>query len=108
MHNCSQTKKSYMDTKIEINKRFGTPIYIPLIALICSFLLASRKDQKFYNYKKYTFFFLAFIILVVAEIIVRYSGLSWTHTGIYYLLPFLMCPLIYYILTRAFKYENLS
>ena len=30
-----------MDTKIEINKRFGTPFYIPLIALVCSFLLSS-------------------------------------------------------------------
>ena len=108
MHNCSRSKKSFMDTKIEINKRFGTPIYIPLIALICSFILASRKDKKIYNYKKYIYFFIGFIILVSAEIIVRYSGISWTHTGIYYLIPASIFPLIYFMLTKTFKYENLS
>ena len=36
-----------MDNKIKLNKRFGMPIYIPLISLICTFLLASRKDKKF-------------------------------------------------------------
>ena len=108
MHNCNRTKKSFMDTKIELNKRFGTPIYIPLIALICSFLLVSRKDKKIYNYKKYISFFVSFIILVIAEIIVRYSGISWTHTGIYYLVPICLLPLIYLMLNKTFKYENLS
>ena len=50
VHNCDQSKKSQMDTKIEINKRFGMPIYIPLISLACCFLLASRKDQKMFHY----------------------------------------------------------
>ena len=108
MHNCNRTKKSFMDTKIEINKRFGTPIYIPLIALICSFLLSSRKDEKIYYYKKYIYFSISFLILIIAEIIVRYSGISWMHTGIYYLMPICMFPLIYFILNRTFKYENLS
>ena len=108
MHNCTRSKKSYMDTKIEINKRFGTPFYIPLIALVCCFLLSSRRDKKIYNYKKYIFFFIGFITLVTAEIIVRYSGVSWTHTGIYYLIPTSMLPLIYFILNKTFKYENLS
>ena len=97
-----------MDTKIEINKRFGMPFYIPLIAMICSFLLSSRKDQKIYNYKKYIYFFIGVVILACAEIIVRYSGISWTHTGIYYLLPLISLPLFYFILIRKFKYENMS
>ncbi len=108
MHNCNRTEKSYMDTKIEINKRFGTPIYIPLIALICGFLLSSRKDKKIYNYKKYISFFIGFVILVIAEIVVRYSGTSWLHTGIYYLIPAFTIPLIYFVLNKTFKYENLT
>ena len=106
--NCKQDKKYLMNATIEINKRFGMPIFIPLISLVCSFLLASRKDKKIYNYKKYIYFSIGFIILVIAEIIVRYSGVSWTHTGIYYLMPMCLFPLIYFILTKAFKYENLS
>ena len=106
IHNCNQDKKSLMDTKIEFNKRFGSPIYIPLISLLCSFLLTSRKDEKIYNYKKYIYFFIGFVILAFAEIIVRYSGISWTHSAFYYLLPVVMAPLFYLILTRTFKYEN--
>ena len=107
MHNCSPSKKSFMDTKIEINKRFGMPIFIPLISLVCSFLLSSRKDKKIYNYNKYIYFFINFLILALSEIMVRYSGVSWTHTAIYYLLPLGMIPLSYFALIRQFKHENL-
>jgi len=107
MHNCTPSKKSFMDTKIEINKRFGIPIFIPLIALICSFLLSSRKDKKIYHYNKYIYFLIGFTVLALAEISVRYSGISWTHTTIYYLSPLGMLPLVYLNLIRKFKYENL-
>ena len=107
-HNCSDSKKSMMDTKIEINKRFGMPMYIPLISLISCFLLTSRKDKKMFYLNKYIYFFVGVLILILAEIIVRYSGISWNHTIIYYLLPIGTAPLFYLALIRAFKYENLS
>ena len=107
LHNCNPTKKTRMDTKIEINKRFGMPFYIPLLALICCFLLDSRRDRKIYNLNKYICFFVGFIILVAAEISVRYSGISWNHTAMYYLIPAGVIPLLYFILIRKFKYENL-
>ena len=97
-----------MDTKIEINKRFGMPIYIPLISLISCFLLTSRKDKKMFYLNKYIYFLFGFLILALAEVIVRYSGISWNHTIIYYLLPVGTAPLFYLALIRAFKYENLS
>ena len=107
-HNCDNSKKSLMDTKIEINKRFGMPLYILLIALISCFLLTSEKDTKIFYFNKYIFFFIGFLILALAEMIVRYSGISWNHTLVYYLIPVIMCPLIYFALIRTFKYENLS
>ena len=107
-HNCGTGKRSRMDTKIEINKRFGMPVYIPLISLICCFLLASRKDKKMFYLNKYIYFFIGFLILTLAEIIVRYSGISWNHTFVYYLIPLAMSPLLYIALIRTFKYENLS
>ena len=108
MHNCDSSKKSLMDQKIEINKRFGTPFYIPLISLMCSFLLTSRKDKTNKIFTKYFYFFSGFLILLFSEIVVRYSGISWSHSAIYYLLPALMGPIFYLILIRTFKYENLS
>jgi lipopolysaccharide export system permease protein len=108
IHNCDTDKRSKMDIKIEINKRFGMPVYIPLISLICCFLLASRKDKKMFSLNKYIYFFIGFLVLALAEIIVRYSGISWNHTFIYYLIPLGMSPLLYFALIRTFKYENLS
>ena len=107
LHNCTPTKKTRMDTKIEINKRFGMPCYIPLLALICCFLLESRRDRKIHNLNKYIYFFVGVIILVTAEISVRYSGTSWNHTAMYYLIPAGIMPLLYFTLIRKFKYENL-
>ena len=106
-HNCNPNEKTLMNIKIEINKRIGMPFFIPLIALVCSFLLASRRDKKIYQFNKYIYFFIGFIILTLAEITVRYSGTSWNHTLYYYLIPIGMIPLFYLVLIRKFKYENL-
>ena len=106
--NCNPTEKTMMNLKIEINKRIGMPFFIPLMALICSFLLMSQRDKKIYQYNKYIYFFVGFIILTLAEITVRYSGNSWNYTAIYYLIPAGMVPLFYFALIRKFKYENLS
>ena len=108
MHNCNLTKRSQMDIKIEINKRLGTPLFIPLMALVCCFLLGSRKDKKIYSFNKYIYSFIGIIILTLSEILVRYSGISWHHTSIYYLIPIGMITLFYFTLIRKFKYENLN
>jgi len=107
VHNCKTNERALMNIRIEINKRFGMPIFIPLISLVCSFLLSSRLDTKIYSYNKYIYFFIGFIILALAEIIVRYSGMSWVHTISYYLLPLTMILLFYFALIQKFKHENL-
>ena len=106
MHNCTQGHLK--DISIELNKRFGMPFFIPLIALVCCFLLTTRKESKIYFFHKYIYFLLGFIILVTSEITVRYSGISFQHTTIYYLLPVGLLPFIYILLIRTFKYENLN
>ena len=109
MHNCQTEDKEKKDIKIEINKRFGMPIFIPLIGLICCFILSSRKEKKLSKKNNLTIYsIISFIILVVSEITVRYSGISFNHTLIYYFLPIVLLPLIYILLIRAFKYENLN
>ena len=63
------------------------PLYIPGISLILSFLLISRKEQKRNSLYKYFYFGLSFVILVTAEILVRYSGKSFLYS--YYIIYFL-------------------
>ena len=106
--NCNRGREDINDTKIELNKRFGMPLFIPLIALICCFLLTSRKDKKMHGYHKYIYFIIGVTILISSEITVRYSGISLNHTMVYYFLPISLPPLIYFILIRTFKYENLN
>ena len=107
MHNCKKQEKNLRDTKAEINRRFGMPIFIPLIALISCFLLRSSKEEKIPGLYRYVCFAVGFAILVGSEITVRYSGISWNHTAVYYLMPIALLPLVYFFLIRTFKYENL-
>jgi len=105
--NCGRHKDNLVDTKIELNRRLGMPIFIPLIALITSFLLSSRKESQNFYLFKYFYFFIGFVIIIGSEITVRYSGNSFESTIIYYLFPFLAIPLTYLYLIKTFKYENL-
>ena len=104
---CTATALS-QSPKIELNKRFGTPFYIPMIGLIICFLLSSRKDKKIYPYSKYILGGIGFLILTASEITVRYSGLSLNNLLTYYLFPVSFVPITYFFLMRTFKYENLN
>jgi len=96
------------DITAELNRRFGMPLYIPIISIIICYLLSSRKESKYYFLQKYIVFITAFTILVFAEIMVRYSGNSASGLIIYYSLPPLLILLNYLNLIRIFKFENLD
>ena len=104
--NCPKTE-SKVDTLAEMNRRFGMPLYIPAISLILSFLLISRNESKRKNLYKYFYFGLSFLILVVAEILVRYSGKSFFYSYLYYFIPLISIPFFYYLLFKQFYNENL-
>ena len=107
LRNCGRHKDNIKDTKIEINRRLGMPIFIPLIALISSFLLSTRRESKSSYLFKYIYFFIAFVVIIGSEIAVRYSGNSFESTLIYYSFPLIASLLTYLYLIKTFKYENL-
>ena len=96
------------DITSELNRRLGMPLYIPLISIIICFLLSSRNESKYSFFQKYIVFMTAFIVLVLAEIMVRYSGQSILNSTIYYSLPPSLMLLNYLYLIRIFKFENLE
>ena len=104
--NCAERSK--LDAMSEFNRRFGMPLYIPYVALLSSFLLISRNDSKRKSIYKYFYFGGAFVTLVMAEILVRYSGKSLTYSMLYYLVPIISIPILYLILFRKFYFENLK
>ena len=105
--NCPRSK-SNIDVLSEINRRFGMPLYIPCISLLLSYLLISRNESKRKNLYKYFYFGLAFLIIILAEILVRYSGKSFSYSSIYYLIPLGLMPFLYLILYKKFHNENLK
>ena len=109
LHNCQNEDGEKKDIKIEINKRFGMPMFIPLVGLMSCFALASRREKKLSKSNNYKLFgILGFFVLIISEITVRYSGISLNHTLAYYLMPVALLPFIYILLVRTFKYENLN
>jgi len=105
--NCPRDHKKN-DVLSEINRRFGMPLYIPVITLIICFLLNQREENKFKIFYKYFYPIFSFLILVIAEVLVKYSGKSFTNTLIYYLTPLAILPLVYFEIIRNFLYENLK
>ena len=93
---------------IEINKRFGMPLFIPLIGIVSCFLLSRKREQSENFFRKNLYFIIGFVILISSEIAVRYSRNSFNYALIYYGIPTVLIPLIYLYLIRVFKYENFN
>ena len=60
----------------EIYKRFIKPLYLPLLTLICCFLLTISKEQNNFTAKTIKIFLFVFSILVTSEILMRYADES--------------------------------
>ena len=91
-----------------ISRRVGMPLYIPVVSLIVSFLIISNTKKKNNFFKRYIYFLISFVILILAEVLVRYSGFSYINTILYFFLPILFCPIIYLILIKRISIEKIK
>ena len=104
--NCPK-KKIKNDAIENLSRRMGTPLYIPLISIIVSFLLVYKKEKKYNFLKKYILFGLSFFMLILAEILLKYTGLSFETTLLYFVLPVIMSILFYTHLTKKILNESI-
>ena len=88
-------------------KRFGAPLYIPLVTIIISFLLLYNKEKKYIFLKKYILFVLSFLILIFGEIFLKYTSISSFFTNSYFILPVAMSLLFYLFLIRKMMTEKI-
>tara|TARA_B100000795_G_scaffold163149_1_gene122596 strand:+ start:656 stop:1777 length:1122 start_codon:yes stop_codon:yes gene_type:complete len=95
-------KSSVDQIKVELFKRTIQPFYIPLLALICSLLLLKSKENRFYSNLKIYLFLVAFLIIILSELLLKYTG---TMNGfiIFISLPFLLFVSTYLYLIKKFK-----
>ena len=94
--NCD--KKLSNEINQELFKRFYKPIYIPIVAVICCFLIILPKNNINYNFQLRLTFISGFILLVLSETTLRYSTASFTSTTIYLFIPWILFIITYSIL----------
>ena len=88
-------------------RRLILPFYIPVISLLCSFLLI--KNSVFLK-DKFLIYSSSFLLLVFTELFIRYTGINYQLGITYIFLPFILIvifylTLIYKLKTTAKKHE---
>ncbi len=86
-----------------LNRRIITPFYIPVISLICAFLLI--KTEKFYL-NRISIFIYSFFLLLFTELAIRYTGINSSILILYIILPFILTSFLYFLLILNFSKEN--
>lgn len=108
-NNMKRNKFCSSQNKIELipnlNRRITLPFYIPIISLVCCFLLVQSPKKKIIN--KSVIFILSFFILLFAELIIRYTGLNKNFNNLFLIIPVVVIPVLYIILNIRFKREVL-
>ena len=83
------------EIKEELLKRFYQPLYIPLIALLCAYLVIFSKNNIKYKSLVKLVFFITFTILLFSEASLRYTSVL---SGIY-LIFFLITPVVFFVIS---------
>ena len=104
--NCKEEAKKEITSVL--NRRIFLPLYLPVIALMCSLLLIknnSRNNSKYNFLNQYSVFAASFLILLYAELILRFSGLYKLVSFLFIISPLILIPVIYIFLIFKFKKE---
>ena len=88
----------------EIYKRFIKPMYIPLLTLVCCFLLTFSKIENNFSFKTIKVFSYVFLILVLSEILMRYIETSQLLFILVIVTPIIIYFLIYKFLISKVSY----
>lgn len=89
-----------------LNRRITLPLYFPIIALFASFLLI--KSKKRFLFSKVSVFLYCFLILLYAELIIRYTGINNFISKLFILSPVVLSILVYIFLKFKFSNEALK
>ena len=93
----NESKKEILPNLI---RRVILPFYIPVVSLICSFILL--RNDKFYLNKFFIFLY-SFVVLIFTELSLRYTGISNFMKLIYICIPFILIIILYSVLKYKFS-----
>ena len=103
---CKENSKKEILTML--NRRLVLPFYIPVIALLCSFLLIQNKPKKKKFINQYSVFTLSFLVLLYAELIIRYTGISKIISFLFLITPLILISIIYFLLIIKISKESVT
>jgi lipopolysaccharide export system permease protein len=104
--NCEEHTKKEIITVL--NRRIVLPFYIPIISLLCSFLLIKNETKKNYFSNKFSIFFISFLILLYSELIIRYTGIYKIISILFFISPLVLIPIIYTLLNFKLSKPSLT
>lgn len=88
-----------------LNRRIIIPLYIPVLALICSLLLIKSRKKYLNNFVIFSY---SFMVILFTELAVRYTGINNIILFIFILLPFLLLITLYFYLNYKFSRESIA
>lgn len=103
LNSCEQND-SLDEMKQELLKRYYKPIYIPIITLICCFLLFTGKSNTNFKKSQSAIFLGAIFLIIVSETSLRYATKSDVLFFLYLLIPIILISIFY--LFSYYKINN--
>tara|TARA_B100000902_G_scaffold177170_1_gene170713 strand:- start:4361 stop:5473 length:1113 start_codon:yes stop_codon:yes gene_type:complete len=87
----------------ELLKRFYKPLYIPIIALLCCFLIILPKNNISYKRNRKIIFLITFFIILFSEASLRYATASKLSTIVYLITPWIIFLIVYIYFFKRIK-----
>tara|TARA_Y100001958_G_C21243157_1_gene571807 strand:- start:3300 stop:4424 length:1125 start_codon:yes stop_codon:yes gene_type:complete len=87
-----------------LNRRIVLPLFIPVISLVSCLLLVRNRNKIYFN--KFSIFTYCFLILLYAELLVRYTGMSFAINNLFLISPIFLSIIAYFILKINFLKES--
>ncbi len=96
--NCNEKIKDTINQ--ELLKRFYKPLFLPVIAVTCCFLIIIPRNSIRYSKNRKSVFIFSFLLLVISETSLRYATKSDLSLVIYLFIPWILFLFVY---TSFFK-----
>jgi len=103
-YNCKINNRVVIE---HLSRRIGMPLYIPLVSVITSLLLVHQREKKFNFLNNYFLFSFAFVVLIFAEITLKYSGFSLINFIGYFFSPIILLIILYLYLAKKMTIKNI-
>ena len=105
IRNCGVIGKNF-EYYSTLNRRIFLPFYLPIISLVCSLLILKRKNNEKLLFNKFSIFSFNFLILVIAEILLRYSSLYFVFSILFIAFPIFLIPTLYIYINLRINNEG--